>query len=641
MARTNPRTYPSPAAKTPRPDGELRLGQVITTYGPGALVDLLHEAILIPGLDHWRYGKGAAHFEIQADDLARNLRARDFNLNPSMPFRAPPLATDDQPSPSIGIGPIEFPSWFVCTQPQCERLIHKRDANEKSGIYYHRCAHSPTPRKLVPVRFAVACTNGHLDDFPWNWFAHNGPGCAAPELRLIDRGSGDLSDVVLRCEACDAKERPLGDARAPNALPKCSGRRPWLSWVGDPNTAEPCHGNENLRLLVRTASGGYFSAVESALTIPKHTTLPPDIEAFLHRHDSRDLGKLTSFDAVTHGREYIPVLQDLAVARLSNAELWDYIRRFRKAQIVEQSSGSAPPVRESEYATLCAAPVEPGDDNYVSPRGDEKFTAHRPQPGTVALPAGIDTLVLVSRLCEVRVLIGFTRIEPPVQNIYGEFDRAKLSALAYGADWLPATEIRGEGFFVRLDPHTLAKWEARPAVQARAKELEAGWKLRFPKHRQQGHDFPGIRFYLLHTLSHLLITQVSLECGYAASAIRERLYCTPPGTTGPTMAGLLLSTGSSGSEGTLGGLVQQGRRLKPHLEDALRRAKLCSHDPVCARATPDNIRPGRTLLGAACHGCLFIAECSCERANQYLDRALLVPILGNDPNLAYFASPSG
>jgi phosphatidylserine/phosphatidylglycerophosphate/cardiolipin synthase-like enzyme len=91
------------------------------------------------------------------------------------------------------------------------------------------------------------------------------------------------------------------------------------------------------------------------------------------------------------------------------------------------------------------------------------------------------------------------------------------------------------------------------------------------------------------------------------------------------MAGILLSTGTTGSEGTLGGLVEQGRRIKYHLGEALRRAKLCSHDPVCARPEPTQSPPGRALLGAACHGCLFVAECSCERSNQYLDRALVVP----------------
>jgi hypothetical protein len=44
---------------------------------------------------------------------------------------------------------------------------------------------------------------------------------------------------------------------------------------------------------------------------------------------------------------------------------------------------------------------------------------------------------------------------------------------------------------------------------------------------------------------------------------------------------------------------------------------------------PGRHRPGvhecRFLHGAACHGCLLIAETSCEQHNDFLDRALVVP----------------
>jgi hypothetical protein len=36
----------------------------------------------------------------------------------------------------------------------------------------------------------------------------------------------------------------------------------------------------------------------------------------------------------------------------------------------------------------------------------------------------------------------------------------------------------------------------------------------------------------------------------------------------------------------------------------------------------------RWLHGAACHGCALVAEPSCEMRNDYLDRALVVPVLG-------------
>jgi hypothetical protein len=150
--------------------------------------------------------------------------------------------------------------------------------------------------------------------------------------------------------------------------------------------------------------------------------------------------------------------------------------------------------------------------------------------------------------------------------------------------------------------------------------------------------FPGARFYMLHALSHLLMNALSLECGYGASSLVERIYCSEPGDTANPMAGLLISTGTPGAEGTLGGLVEQGRQIERHLRRAVELGRLCSHDPVCAAHSPAADLGERYLEGAACHGCLFVAECSCERFNQYLDRALVVPVVGAD-DLAFLPPP--
>jgi Domain of unknown function (DUF1998) len=141
----------------------------------------------------------------------------------------------------------------------------------------------------------------------------------------------------------------------------------------------------------------------------------------------------------------------------------------------------------------------------------------------------------------------------------------------------------------------------------------------------------GLPYVMLHTLSHLLLTQVALECGYTASSIRERIYA------GPSGYGILLYTGGAGSEGTLGGLVEVGRTIETHIVKALERAGLCSNDPVCAQHETAEDVEERLLHGAACHGCLFIPETSCERRNEHLDRALVVPTLAHS-DVAFFSA---
>lgn len=142
-----------------------------------------------------------------------------------------------------------------------------------------------------------------------------------------------------------------------------------------------------------------------------------------------------------------------------------------------------------------------------------------------------------------------------------------------------------------------------------------------------GLALPGLRYLLLHTLAHVLIREVALECGYSAAGIGERIYARQ-GTT--PMAGILLYTAAPDSEGTLGGLVSLGRadRLGPLIDRALDAARLCSSDPLCAEHDPAT---HDRLSGAACHACLYSAETSCERGNHYLDRALLVDtLIGTD-----------
>ena len=149
-----------------------------------------------------------------------------------------------------------------------------------------------------------------------------------------------------------------------------------------------------------------------------------------------------------------------------------------------------------------------------------------------------------------------------------------------------------------------------------------GW--RNSRHLDPNEGYPGIRYAMLHTLSHLLIRELALECGYNAASIRERIYADTSGDT--PQAGILIYTAAADSDGTLGGLVDLGKpeNLGRLLEQALNRSKICSSDPLCSEHDPEK---DRSLHGAACHACSLVAETSCERSNRYLDRSLLVPTL--------------
>jgi len=613
------------AKKQHRPDGQLRQSQLVTTFGPGAMVDLVHGAVVIGGLEHWGFGK-AGFVALDDARLRRSLIPRLKALDPDLDlakenyFRMPPEGDGRDPFPNVGIRALEFPHWFVCQG--CRRLARAKDHFEnKNGRYRHECGRGKFAA-AIPVRFVAACKRGHLTDFPWIFFAHfkrKDGICDRPELELREDALGDIARIFVHCKNCDHRTS-MKEANVPR---KCPGERPWL---GGRAANEVCE--ENSELLVRTASHAYFAQVVSALRLPDPTPDPirlrireKDVWKSLHKVTTK--GQLADMaDLVDHVAAAVGSFAPEAVLAAIAAE------RNAAAGATER------PLRSAEYERIVNAPAElPG----VLPEPGAQFAAYRIPKHRIDLPSGVRGLCIVPELREVRVQVSFSRFDSVSANLQGEYDfegrkvkPAVLTVPTGNEKWLPAAEVRGEGIFLELDPAALAEWEKRPTVVKRAEQL-----LRAFEADPRG-PFPGIRFYLLHSLSHLVLTAISLECGYAASAIRERIYCGQPELDGPNMAAVMLSTGTTGSEGTLGGLVEEGRRIRHHLREAWDIGRLCSNDPVCAAHDPSAESSDRRTEGAACHGCLYIAECSCEWFNRFLDRALVVPTVGNDPELAYF-----
>ena len=280
-----------------------------------------------------------------------------------------------------------------------------------------------------------------------------------------------------------------------------------------------------------------------------------------------------------------------------------------------QPPGSEKSVKQAEFETLVTSKEEIGADH---PDGDFYARCLPADQWKATWTESVERVVLVHRLREVIAQVGFTRFESSSPDSEGELEIGVTRApLARETSWLPAVENRGEGIFVQFRREAIDSWLGKSAVKRRGRQLEAGYEC-WKKDHNSKRDFIGLPFVLLHSLSHLLITAVSLECGYPASSIRERIYA------GSYGYGILLYTGTPDAEGTMGGLVEAGRHLARHFRNAIDLGRLCSNDPVCAQHAPENQHECRFLHGAACHGCLLIAETSCEQHNDYLDRALLV-----------------
>lgn len=596
-----------------RPAGQIRQSQMVTTFGPGSMVDLPDHSVIIGGLDHWSGYQGSPIDEERLAGKVRTLLGWD-----SVRFYAPPPDSDDPGAPITGVTAWLFPEWFVASMTERREggvrsrpLVYRTDLDR--GITYRRDRTTP-PAKVVPIRFVQACARGHVSDINWKLFVHGGDDPCSRFLWIDEKGtSGDLSDITIRCECGKSRQLAVATKQgADSPLGFCKGPRPWLG----PNGAERCGGGESPakpnRLLVRSASNAYFSQTLSVISIPEtdepvRAAVQEVWEGFLYICESlEDLARARRMKRVS-----------AALEGHTNEAAWQEIQRRR--------GGPAAPavgIREAEITTLLSSPDAVGTD-----QPDGVFFAR-----TVATPGGepaltskVSRVVKVHRLREVIAQVGFTRFEAAVPDVNGELALdVERAALSQNQDWLPAVENRGEGLFIGFKEDAVRSWFEKKAVKDRTAQLFKGFEAWKTANQAASAKFPGAPFIMLHSLSHLLITAVALDCGYASSSIRERIYA------GESGYGILLYTASPDAEGTPGGLVESADRIDRYLRQAVELGQLCSNDPVCAQHQPDSWQEGRHLHGAACHGCVLLAESSCERRNDFLDRALVVPTVDSD-----------
>ena len=266
---------------------------------------------------------------------------------------------------------------------------------------------------------------------------------------------------------------------------------------------------------------------------------------------------------------------------------------------------------------------------HIAPFGENTEFEVRPSPPPPELAGWLQMVVRATRLREVRANRGFTRLLPPTPGATGRIAQLSLTPLA----WLPAVENRGEGIFLQLNIAKVREWEQKQVVQERVTKIRQAYAEAW-RRRGLGGEPPRTltpRLLLVHSLSHALIRQLSLSCGYSSASLRERLYVDSGDWD---MAGLLVFTSSPDADGTLGGLARQAgsENLVPLFEDCLSAMAWCSSDPLCSEGIHASTEPSN---GAACHACMLASETSCEDFNSCLDRATLVGTAGNS-ELGYF-----
>jgi len=604
----------------------LRPSQYITTFGPGSILETPDGPVVIASPTQstlFSDDRRPDNFEI------RDVRLSQTLLNGNKIFCIPSNADLGQPENTVVYRTFHFPTWSLCTRHGI--LYQFPRYGPRTGC--PTCGQWESPGKAwerareEAVRFVVACPHGHLSEVPWRSLMRHRPGCQPAEYYRWEGGGGALRNIRITCPNCGESEN-FGSAYSRNF--QCSGRFP-------ERREDPAGCQQQAKIIQRGAANLRVSELRSALTIPP-------LDTALHRLlQSRSILS-TLIDPFESKERFVQRLEGLVRFRLLDPTTVETIRRYDEDEIrraiddvLEEQTrpreATEATLRQEEFNSLSnaaryGAPPQRSD----RPGGPNQFEVYVENVRRVRLTSGrILRITPLSRLRVVMVQVGYTR---PIGT--GDDEQPRVVPVEYyppdeSTAWHPGVELFGEGIFLDFaaneDPGSEGVAEHFPLTGTSSDLWMAAFnshdgyeKIRAMPGNEQEYLHPV--FVWWHTLSHRLITALSVDSGYSSSAIRERIYTVTE--NGRTRGGILLYTAQSGGDGTLGGLIGLVPHFERILQVALRNIDACSNDPICIEEEFGADR----VNGAACYACQLISETSCEHRNTVLDRKLL---LGNLP----------
>lgn len=567
--------------------GNLRPSQIISVFGPGSIVDTIKDSVTILDIDLWKL-KGK---RIKENRLSSYLGVEEFFVPKTVEKQCIPV--------------VSFPYMHVCSK--CNTVFDIREDFDledykKYGPICFNCKSIS-----YPSRFITVCENGHMDDFPWEWWVHNGNSDCKGKIKLYSFGNtSTLSDMLAKCELCGAKRNMSGAIQMENFSElKCSGHHPFKNINGENDVCDkkviPCQ---------RGASNVYFPVVRSAISIPTY-----DNSKLLYEYIEKNLETIKLIKEYSNSAEdyekflksiYRKVEKEYTRSEFDKAleNLLKNIKEFQE-------------IKEMEYKAIINH--SKFKNNKMRFKAEEVIVDD-------CLKEYFSRIIKITRLREVRVLLGFTRVDVPDPDA----ETTNIVKLNKKDKSLPAVEVNGEGIFIEFNRDKLNKWINKAEVIKLTEKYANSYKKFCDSKGWEYSYLKDATYVLMHTFSHLLIKQMSISSGYSSTAIKERIYFNE------NMSGVLIYTGSSDKEGSLGGLVELGDsdKIMSLMEEAFQEAMMCANDPECMLTLP-SLANSANSNGSACYSCCMISETSCENGNRLLDRSLVIP-LNDKEECAYF-----
>lgn len=604
----------NPNVKLDKIPYSVRAAQAVLQYGVGAMVDFSDQTLLTAAPETWQ--------EWQRIDDERFAKALGVNF-----FALP-----------TKISYSRFPEWYFC--PKCRKFqpIEKWISEYKKSKP-DACKSNPDMVKsaccdqdLVVARIVTVCEAGHINDFPWIQWVHRKNTESVCQNSLLyfktsSSGTEGLEGLYISCD-CGAYSTLKGafDKGCFAKLDKDLNKKMFLCTGNHPhsNIKEEC--SFYPRTMQRGSSSVYFPLVYSSLVIPPYADkLNRDIEKSNNFIECEVTLKKTQPESENILKNcFEKWLEQIAnEIDFPAADVRPILKRKWFDKTTDKADVGSSDYKREEYMALSGKVSAPSGMS-----GDfSRENIDKEEFGNQLSPH-IKAVALIDKVRVVNALVGFSRINP----VSRKTDKGFVDIKNKETPWYPAYEVRGEGIFIEFEQDDIDEWVSNnDMVRQRAKELDNNYKKSFIAPSYQRHVTS--KFLLLHTISHLLIRQLSFECGYSIASLSERIYCIEDSVDEP-IAGIFIYTASGDSEGTLGGLVRQGKPdIFPQVfRKAITEAKICSNDPVCILSNGQ----GRESLNlAACYACALLPETCCEERNSFLDRGLVIGTY-NDPQLGFF-----
>ena len=643
--------------------GDLRSNQLIGTFGPGSVYDLVDYSVVIASADQWLDQKFAPDLVINDIEIKEVVQKRlqeltGFDIPYIFGLMMPPYSRDGSNEHETAIGSVRafrFPIYHRCSR--CRVLCRlKNSSNETRCSHNHSNIAGMEPcgsikpewkrGKLEPVRFITKCEDGHLQDF--DWIAYKQLTCSheckkhtkwgPPEsiYYLNETSQGDFfNSIKIQCKKCKSVSS-LGKIKQTissinnggyekldpelKRIFSCNGWRPWLL----NNKTEPC--SRTLDFVPRGQSNVYIPIIESYISIPKDDFTDFDIdhqeimEQLFHGQD--DLNNLSKDDALNQ----IPI-----VKRFFQDDISKVISKYHENNISDEHLEK----KINEYLhDLIEWKISNEEITADEIEKRYKFNEFRSlttrlisneficQPINLKKNSFLDekfiSISKIEKLKIVNVLLGFQR------SFNADDDKIKFHPSIDKPSYLPSSISWGEGIFLEFNFEEIKEWAAlnKSFVEKRDQILSNR-----SKDSLQFKDIKDANYSLVHSFSHMLMKQLAYESGFSVTELTEKIYFFDE----EFKVGLLIHTTSGDSQCSMGGLSDLAENDK--LESIIKRALItnlsCSNDPLCA----DSSGQGTSSLShAACFGCLMLPEICCEVRpikNSYLDRNLLIDLHGS------------